>query len=964
MPMTTAPATPSDSVSFGPFQLFPSERKLERDGASVDIGSRALDILIALLESAGRNVSNRELVARVWRDMVVEDSSLRVNIAMLRRILGDGRDGTRYIANIPGQGYCFVATVARAQGSATAGDDSSNGGNGGNGSIRQPAAFPLPQQLQRMVGRDEQVAALAQQVMTQRCVSIVGPGGMGKTTVAIAVAHTLRPDFDGQVCFFDLGALATPHLLASTMASTLALIMTSADPLQDLLTWLADRKILLVLDNCEHLVEVVASFTERLLQMAPQACILATSREPLRAEGEHVHRLAPLDSPPETPALSAEHAIAFPAVQLFVDRATANGAGFELSDADAPLVAEICRKLDGIALAIELGAGRVAAFGVRGTAELLDNRFRLSWHGRRTALPRHQTLSAMLDWSYTLLPEAERKVLRRLSTFVGHFSLEAASRIVTDTDTDDMAVAAAIDSLVAKSLASAETGAAGPGYRLLESARIYAAEKLRLSGETDSIARRHAIWLTARYTQAQAIAALRPAHGLKPAYIEDLGNLRAALAWSAAPSGDHALGIRLCVAVTPVFLAGSLLEECRRWSETGLMLLAGDVADDPAAEMALLETLAIASMFTLGNSDAVQTAIERGLLLAAQLGDADYSLRLLAGLNIFQTRIGDFAGALMVGQRSTAAAAALDTPVAQAISDWMLGVGFHLVGDQIRSQQYCRAGLARIAVESGHGIMYFGYDHRIRALVALARGLWITGSTDQAVNVAWQAINDAEQLRHPISMCIALIYGAPIFTWNGAWDVAAVLIERLIAHAEQHMLGPYHAVGKCLKGELLVNRGEAAAGIVLLEECLATLHSERHQVLTTVYRCALAQGLVAVGRLDEATAQINRAATGRTDLFDAAEIFRIQAEVQARVPGAGPAQAEQALRRALDCARSQSALSWELRAATSLCRLLGAHGRQDEGRRLLHEVLGRFDEGFQTLDHIAARDLLACQQQG
>jgi predicted ATPase/DNA-binding winged helix-turn-helix (wHTH) protein len=949
MQMTNAPVAPSDSISFGPFQLFSNERKLERDGVQVDIGGRALDILIVLLEFAGRNVSNRELTARVWRNVVVEDSSLRVNIAMLRRVLGDGREGARYIANIPGQGYCFVCPVTRSSGPIEA---------AGNADARQQAAYSLPQQLQRMVGRDEQVLELARQVRAQRCVNIVGPGGMGKTTVAIAVAHALRSDFNDYVCFFDLGTLAAPDLLASTMAATLGLIMTSADPLRDLLNWLADRKILLVLDNCEHLVDAVASFTERLLQLAPQVCILATSREPLRAEGEHVHRLAPLDSPPETPALSAEHAITFPAIQLFVDRATANGADFEFCDADAPLVAEICRRLDGIALAIELGAGRVAAFGVRGTAELLDDRFRLSWYGRRTALPRHQTLSAMLDWSYRLLPEDERKVLRRLSAFVGHFSLEAASQIVTDADTDGMAVAGAIDSLVAKSLASAENGAAGPGYRLLDSARIYAAEKLRLGGEIDSIARRHANWLVARYTQAQIAVALRPVHGLTPTYIEDLGNLRAALTWSAAPSGDHALGIRLCVAVTPVLLACSLLEECRRWSETGLAMLAGDGAD-PAAEMALRETLAISSMFTSGNSNTVQAAIERGLELATQLGNAEYELRLLAGLNVFRGRTGDFAGALAVAKRSTSVIVALDTPVAQAISDWMLGVSFHLVGDQINAQQYCQAGLARIAGNSRDSVIRFGYDHRVRALVALARALWITGNADQAVGVAWQAINEAEQLRHPISICMALIYGAPIFTWNGAWEVAATLIERLIAHAEQHMLGPYHAVGKGLKGELLVNRGEAAAGVALLDECLALLQSDHHQVLSTVYRCAQAQGLAALGRWDEALASIRRVSTGRTDLFDAAEIFRVHAEVQSRVPGADPAQAERTLWRALDCARSQSALSWELRAATTLHRLLSTHGRQEEGRRLLGDVMDRFTEGFQTLDHVVARRLLA-----
>lgn len=949
MYITDVSVTPSDSLSFGPFRLFSKQRKLERDGVQVDIGGRALDILIVLLEFAGQNVSNRELTARVWRNVVVEDSSLRVNIAMLRRILGDGRDGARYIANIPGRGYCFVCPIERDHCPSTGDND---------GGVGQPAAYSLPQRLQRMVGRDEQIVELSRQVRAQRCLSIVGPGGMGKTTVAIAVAHTLRAEFNGQVCFVDLSGLDVPNLLASTMAATLGLIMTSLQPLKDLLTWLADRRILLVLDNCEHLVDVVASFTERLLQEAPQACILVTSREPLRVEGEYVHRLAPLESPPEMSELSAEHAITFPSIQLFVDRATANGDDFEFIDADAPLVADICRKLDGIALAIELGAGRVAAFGVRGTAELLDNRFRLSWQGRRTSQLRHQTLSAMLDWSYRLLPEVERKVLRRLSVFVGHFSLEAASQIVTDAVTDCMAVAEVIDSLVAKSLASAEKGAIGMGYRLLESVRIYAAEKLRLDGESDSIARLHACWIVTRYTQAQAGTALWQAHELTPVYLEDVGNLRAALAWSAGRSGDKELGIRLCLAVTPVLLACSLLEECRRWSETGLVLLAGEVAD-AAAEMALNETLAIASMFSAGNSLAVQTAIERGLALADQLGDADYTLRLLAGLNIFRTRTGDFAGALTVAHRSTQVAAALSTPVAKAIADWMLGVAFHLVGDQIRAQQHCRSVLTQIAGNRGDDVNCFGYDHRIRALVALARALWITGSTEQAANVAWQAINDAEQQRHPISMCIALIYGAPIFIWNGAWDIAATLIERLIAHADQHMLGPYHAVGKGLKGELLVNRGESAAGVALLEECLASLQSDHHQVLSTVYRCAHARGMVALGHWDKALASIGHVATGRTDLFDAAEIFRIHAEVQARGPGTDPAHTERTLWRALDCARSQSALSWELRAATTLYKLLCNHGRQEEGRRLLSEVLGRFSEGFQTRDHLVARGLLS-----
>ncbi len=447
------------------------------------IGSRALDILIVLLDKAGGNISNRDLMARVWRDVVVEESSLRVNIAGLRRALSDGNDGVRYIANIPGQGYCFIAPVTRARIDACPGSSDSHAAG---------MVYPLPNQLERMVGRDEAVSMLKMRVMSHRFVCIVGPGGMGKTTAAIAIAHALLADFDGAVCFFDLGALTSSALLAGTMAAMLGLAMVASDPMRGLLAWLQDKKILLVLDNCEHLIEAVAMLAERLFCQAPQVFILATSREPLRVGGEHVHRLLPLETPSTTKPLTAAQAIAFPAVELFVDCATAFGNAFDFKDADARIVAEICQRLDGIALAIELAARRVAAFGVRGTAEQLDSRHRLSWHGHRTALPRHQTLGTLLDWSYKLLPELERKVLRRLSTFAGHFSLEAALQVAGDADTDETQVISAIDNLVAKSLADAEIGHTARRYRLLDSARVYAAEKLREHDEADLVAHRTA----------------------------------------------------------------------------------------------------------------------------------------------------------------------------------------------------------------------------------------------------------------------------------------------------------------------------------------------------------------------------------------------------------------------------------------------------------------------------------------
>src|SRR6202044_2701520 len=240
----------------------------------------------------------------------------------------------------------------------------------------------------------------------------------------------------------------------TAIASALGLMVQTQDPVVGLLAFIGDRKILLVLDSCEHVIGVAAALAERVVSEAPKAHALATSRETLRVEGEHVHLLHSLDCPPEDAGLTAMEALRYPAVQLFMERAAASGHGAALSDIDAPIVARRCRRLDGIALAIELAASRVGSLGIFGTGELLDNRLGLLWQARRTALPRHETLNAMLDWSYSLLSEREKVVLCRLSVFIGDFTLAAAGSVASETEADEAEVIDAVVSLVAKSLIS------------------------------------------------------------------------------------------------------------------------------------------------------------------------------------------------------------------------------------------------------------------------------------------------------------------------------------------------------------------------------------------------------------------------------------------------------------------------------------------------------------------------------
>ncbi|HEY0801528.1 MAG TPA: winged helix-turn-helix domain-containing protein, partial [Steroidobacteraceae bacterium] len=370
----------NEIINFGPFRLRAAERLLERDGVAVSLGSRALDILITLVERASEVVDKRDLIARVWPDLVVDEGSLRFHIAVLRKALGDGVSGARYVSNVAGRGYCFVAPVSRTTAEAAATDG-----------VAWQRPTDLPTRPWQMLGRDEAVHEVSDRLRSHRFVSVVGSGGIGKTTVAVSVAHAMRREFGGAVYFLDLGPLDDPLLSFRALASALGLPVNTEVSLPILLRFFRDRRALLVLDSCEHVMEEVAALAELLFRECPQLHILSTSRESLRVEGERVLHLPPLSCPPDTPQLKASEALAFPAVRLFVDCIAASGYAFELTDAEAPLVGEICRRLDGVALALELIAGRVGVYGIRGTAALLDSPFRLFWQGRRPGPRRHQT---------------------------------------------------------------------------------------------------------------------------------------------------------------------------------------------------------------------------------------------------------------------------------------------------------------------------------------------------------------------------------------------------------------------------------------------------------------------------------------------------------------------------------------------------------------------------------------------
>jgi predicted ATPase/DNA-binding winged helix-turn-helix (wHTH) protein len=470
----------SDTVlRFGPYAFHQRQRLILDGDRPLRMGGRALDILQVLVERAGHVVSKDELIAHVWPTSVVEEINLRVHIAALRRALGDGQNGQRYIVNIPQRGYSFIAPVEPVPAGTLVSIETV-----------QKHQHNLPARLTPVTGRDSIVGSLVRQLPVRRLMTLVGPGGIGKTTVALRVAELLLQHYEDGVWLVDFAALDDPARVVDHLTQTLELeVGTTLDVL-------AQRHSLLVFDNCEHLLERCRTLVEDLLASAPRLSILVTSREPLLATGETVQRLPSLAVPPVSALHSVAEVMGYSAVQLFVSQARARQHGFALREQDLKAVREICRRLDGLPLAIELAAAQIDALALVGLQAQLDNCFQLLTQGRRTAVPRHQTLKAALDWSYERLSGLEQTVLQRLSVFKMSFTLDAAIGVSSCEVLKPNQLAVLVQALVAKSLLSMDQVNGITRYRFLNTTRTYALEKLEFSGHLRTFERRYSHYIS------------------------------------------------------------------------------------------------------------------------------------------------------------------------------------------------------------------------------------------------------------------------------------------------------------------------------------------------------------------------------------------------------------------------------------------------------------------------------------
>jgi predicted ATPase len=875
-----------------------------------------MELLGLLVERAGETVSKQHLMQRAWPDVFVHEDNLKVTIARLRRVL-DADGGASRIATIPGRGYRFVAPVRLAPVGAMPIADP-----------RSLAILPPPTPL---FGRTIDIRTVAQRLRAGALVTILGAGGIGKTVVAIAAAHSVAAEFADGAAFIDLTKIGDVGLVPAVFASTLGVAATGDEPLASVINALRGRRKLLIIDNCEHVLSGAAAAIERLTLSLPELAVLATSREPLRLRHEHIYRLDTLQNAPDANPTAAD-AMSYPAVELFVARASER-AGYAFTDADAPLVAELCRRLDGMPLAIELAATQTVAHGAEELLAMLEDRIRLLSYGPRQSPLRQQTLLATLDWSYNLLSDHEAALLLALAVFMGPFDLQGALA-VADADAPALEVADSLSSLSAKSLLVGEVRGGAMLYRLLETTRAYCLERLQRSGKIEVVRRRHAEYVCEVLERATSDWTQCPSREWGAAYGRILDDMRAAVAWAGRDSAYRQLMIRLTVAGGVLWNYFSQLDECRDHTARAIAELDVAVLAGSAAEMKLQAAFASATMFTRGLLPEALEASRRAHDIARGLGDTEFYLRSLKTLASYEVLTGNPLAAVR-RLKHFAEIAASEDPTALPDGERQLAIAEYYLGQLTSSRQR----LERIAQQAQNidGVRSTRFEIERNGVVgcALATVLWLTGFPDRAMRTATSAVELSLASGHELSLSNTLALACQIALWTQHHAEAEQYIEMLerpwSPQGTDFWRRPFALYAR---GVLACERKPLSEdGVTLMRQGIAHLESANLLVRTPHYLGTLAQALVERGELREAAETIQAArdrAQAQSEHWCTPELLRVHAFIL-NAQGCGEA-AEAHLLSALAAADEIGALSWRLRAANDLAQLRLVRPRAHEAR--------------------------------
>jgi predicted ATPase/DNA-binding winged helix-turn-helix (wHTH) protein len=932
-------------------------RELRARGIPVPLGGRAFEVVTVLVQSASEFVTKDHLMERVWPGAIVGEGTIHVHISAVRKALGPDRV---MLKTASGRGYRLLGSWTPQQREVAAPVYSSP-----TRTSESPPPNNFPPLITRLIGRAAACEFVRDLVSAYRVVTLTGPGGIGKTSLAIKAVRYLLPDFEDGGWIVELASLSDPNLVPSTVAATLGLKVAGEISAESVARAVGGRHLLLVLDNCEHVIDAAANLAETLTRLCPRTTIVATSREILRIDGESVYRVPPLDAP--APGEAAPDTIMqYSAVELFVARMKALNASFSPHAECLASIAAICRRLDGMPLAIELAAASAAALGIEQVSAGLRDRFALLTRGRRTALPRQRTLRATLDWGYELLPETERRLLRRLGVFAGGFTVDSAAAVMADAGLDATTVTDCIANLVTKSLIALDPTPGATRWTLLETIRAYALEKLAESDESDDAQRRHAAFFRDLFApQAEGARSSLSDEDLARR-VREIDNVRAALDWCFSPAGDGAIGVEITAAYAPVWQHLSLMSECRERCERALLGLEPQATANMRLRMELQIALAGAIFLTMGPPNQATTLLTQALETADALNDLNAQARALTTLVPIYAFCGEYGRAQIAAERIEQIGHRIDDPIHLRLAHQQMGVALFLRGRPREAQQYFERVLrSPAAPEDRRDAIYYNSNDHAVARAMLARALWMQGFAEQALNEARLSLEELQGTDHQLLLCQVLNQGiCRIATMTGDFATADREIARLIELATAFNAHVWETVGYFLKGKLLVERGEFAQGLPVLRDAFETCDRTGWRLSYSEFKGALASGLAGTGRLDEALVALDDAmaadhkgADGRG--WYAAELLRIKGEVLLQQAADQSAlAAEDCFNQAAQMARAQGALFWELRVALSVARLRVSQGRRHEARAPLASVYDRFAEGFATADMQAASTML------
>ncbi|NKM77262.1 hypothetical protein GFL84_07920 [Rhizobium leguminosarum bv. viciae] len=917
---------PVQRFTFGPFELDPLRLELRRDGVKLRVGAKACRLLLALVERPGRIVSQRELLAAAWSGLNVEDVNLRVHIAALRKALSDGVDRSFDITTVPREGYVFAGAVSVA------------------GATEMSTSPPsrVPRQLNTLFGRREALARVGDALTVHRIVTIVGAGGIGKTALALAA---IEKHVGTDCVFVDFSTSVSSLHVQGCIFEALELDGTPNDIAAHIVRALVNRTILLVFDNCEHVVSEVAAMVARLTSRTEGVSILATSREPLRVPGECVIPLEPLGCPPEGAALTAQSAMGYPAVQMFAEAAGRRSNAFAIEDGNAVLLGEVCRRLDGSPLAIELAAATTDTMTITELARRLDDRFTVLTRGTRTALPKHRTLQATLDWSYDTLTEVEALAMRQLGVFPGRFTVDDAQAIVGIDASSGAAIHDTLANLVAKSLLTVESRDEASSFRFLETMRVYARLKLLEGNEASTVYARFVGYTLLR------LAAIADQEGsaadLKRGHVGVVDDWRAAHDWSVR-NGDWHMALRLMAAGIGLCHSLNIRAEYVNRSAETIRAVPTDAQNGDALRLEMLVCDQTAQMLVdtqpPGPSDfleRIEAAALRTLELSRQLNAPDQHMSALVTLTVAAVTGANIEKMEVHGSDAFEFAQSSQNPDFLRSAHYVKGFVRYYGSDFDGALRECDRALI-LAGEVKPGVP-IAFDHTPSVRILRSRALWVCGEFEASLEEMERAHRSAIEGGHAPTIAWAAWSGVCAYLWAGAIERASASAELYEQLASEYSNPGWAGYIPSLRVAMeRLGEGRRSFDAAPLDW---TPHVLSHADIMTSIHCAFHR-----------PTDLQRIETTPRH-WCAAEHFRAAGEHH--LVGRRTIDAEKFFRRALTTSQTQGAIAWEIRATLSLARLRAQQEQASAVRSLVEPLIDRFAGSRVNADLVYAEQLLA-----